>query len=107
MQPSGETPARAVPAPGLRRVMGFPDVVLFFITAGVNLQWVATASAAGPSAVTIWLIAFVTMAVPLALTIVELSSRYPEEGGMYVWARKAFGDFAAFMTGWKIGRAHV
>ena len=35
MQPSGETPAKSVPAPGLRRVMGFPDVVLFFITAGV------------------------------------------------------------------------
>ena len=100
MQPSGETPAKSIPAPGLRRVMGFPDVVLFFITAGVNLQWVATASAAGPSAISVWFIAFATMAIPLAFAIVEMSSRYPQEGGMYVWSKRAFGDFAAFMTGW-------
>src|SRR3989454_204942 len=97
MQPSGETPAKSVPAPGLRRVMGFPDVVLFFITAGVNLQWVATASAAGPSAISVWFIAFATMAIPLAFAIVEMSSRYPQEGGMYVWSKRAFGDFAAFI----------
>jgi len=107
MPPTDEPPAKNAPLPGLRRALGFRDVVLFFITAGVNLQWVATASAAGPSAVTIWLIAFVTMAVPLALTIVELSSRYPEEGGMYVWAGKAFGDFAAFMTGWTYGMSNL
>jgi len=88
------------PPPELRRAMGYGDVVLYFITAGINLQWVASASAAGPSAVTVWLIAFVAMAVPLALSVVEMSSRYPQEGGMYVWSRHAFGDFAAFMTGW-------
>lgn len=86
--------------PELRRAMGFGDVVLYFITAGVNLQWVATASAAGPSAIVVWLLAFLTMAVPLAFSVVEMSSRYPQEGGMYVWSKRAFGDFAAFMTGW-------
>ncbi len=25
---------------------------------------------------------------------------YPAEGGLYVWTRKAFGNFAGFMTGW-------
>ena len=30
----------------------------------------------------------------------ELSSRYPQEGGMYVWSKHAFGDFAGFLTGW-------
>ena len=30
----------------------------------------------------------------------ELSSRYPQEGGMYVWSKRAFGDFAGFLTGW-------
>jgi amino acid transporter len=85
---------------GLRRVLGFGDVVLYFITAGVNLQWVATASAAGPSSITVWLLACATMSVPLAFCVVELSSRYPQEGGVYVWSKRAFGDFAAFMTGW-------
>ena len=80
--------------------MGFGDVLLYFITAGVNLQWVAIASAAGPSSITVWFLAFLTMAIPLALSVVEMSSRYPQEGGMYVWSKRAFGDFAAFMTGW-------
>lgn len=100
MQTPEVPPSKAAPVAGLRRAMGFRDVVLFFITAGVNLQWVATASAAGPSALTVWLIAFAAMAVPLAFAIVEMSSRYPQEGGMYVWSKRAFGDFAAFMTGW-------
>jgi len=86
--------------PGYRRALGFRDVVLYFITAGVNLQWVATAAAAGPSSITLWLVAFLTMALPLAFCVVELSSRYPQEGGIYVWSKHAFGDFAAFMTGW-------
>ena len=100
MQTSDRIATGGTTAPGLRRAMGFGDVVLYFFTAGINLQWVATASVAGPSAVTVWFIAFAAMAVPLALSVVEMSSRYPQEGGMYVWSRQAFGDFAAFMTGW-------
>jgi amino acid transporter len=30
----------------------------------------------------------------------ELSARYPQEGGMYVWNKRAFGEFSGFMTGW-------
>jgi glutamate:GABA antiporter len=33
-------------------------------------------------------------------SVLELSSRYPEEGGVYVWSKHAFGPFAAFITGW-------
>ncbi|HKN47639.1 MAG TPA: APC family permease, partial [Candidatus Polarisedimenticolia bacterium] len=88
------------PTPGLRRALGLGDVVLYFITAGVNLQWVAIAAVAGPSALLVWLLAFLVMSLPLAFCVVELSSRYPQEGGMYVWSKRAFGDFAAFMTGW-------
>jgi amino acid transporter len=38
--------------------------------------------------------------VPLVFCVLELSSRYPEEGGIYVWSKRAFGPFAAFITGW-------
>jgi amino acid transporter len=38
--------------------------------------------------------------VPLALSVLELSSRYPNEGGLYVWSKRAFGDFSGFMSGW-------
>lgn len=84
----------------LRRSLGFLDVVLYFLIACTNLQWVATAAAAGPSSIPMWLIGAATMFVPLSFVVMRLAARYPEEGGMYVWSKLAFGPFAAFMTGW-------
>ncbi|MBV8530202.1 MAG: APC family permease, partial [Candidatus Eremiobacteraeota bacterium] len=76
------------------------DVVLFFVVAGSNLQWVATAAAAGPSAVPVWLIGGFAMFVPLSIAVVFLSSHHPDEGGLYMWSKRAFGPFAGFITGW-------
>ena len=84
----------------LRRTLGFRDLLLFYIVTGFSLRWIATAAAAGPSALVIWVIAALGLFVPLVFTVLELSSRYPEEGGIYVWSKRAFGPFAAFLTGW-------
>jgi amino acid transporter len=87
-------------APELRRTLGFRDLVLFYLVTTFSLRWIATAAAAGPSALVIWAIAALGLFVPLVFTVLELSSRYPDEGGMYVWSKRAFGPFAAFITGW-------
>jgi amino acid transporter len=87
-------------APQLRRALGFRDLLLFYIVTTFSLRWIATAAAAGPSALVIWVIAAAGLFVPLVFTVLELSSRYPEEGGIYVWSKRAFGPFAAFITGW-------
>lgn len=84
----------------LRRVLTFRDLFLFYMVTGFSLRWIATAAAAGPSALVIWVIAALGLFVPLVFTVLELSSRYPEEGGVYVWSKRAFGPFAAFITGW-------
>lgn len=84
----------------LRRTLGLIDIFLFFVVAGSNLQWVATAAAAGPSSIPVWLIGCFAMFAPLAIAVVFLSSRLPDEGGMYVWSKRAFGPFAGFITGW-------
>jgi amino acid transporter len=84
----------------LRRVLTFRDLFLFYLVTGFSLRWIATAGAAGPSALVIWIIAALGLFVPLVFTVLELSSRYPDEGGIYVWSKRAFGPFAAFMTGW-------
>jgi amino acid transporter len=85
---------------GLRRVLTFRDLVLYYSVTGFSLRWIATAAAAGPSALVIWVVAALGFFVPLVFTVLELSSRYPEEGGVYVWSKRAFGPFAAFITGW-------
>lgn len=84
----------------LRRVLTFRDLFLFYMVTGFSLRWVATAAAAGPSALVIWVAAALGFFVPLVYSVLELSSRYPQEGGIYVWSKRAFGPFAAFITGW-------
>jgi len=80
--------------------MGFVDLVLFYVVTGVSLRWIAMAASAGPSAVIIWLVAWLTFYTPLALSVIELSSRYPQQGGLYIWSKRAFGDFAGFLCAW-------
>jgi glutamate:GABA antiporter len=84
----------------LKRVLTFRDLFLFYMVTGFSLRWIATAAAAGPSALIIWIIGALGLFVPLVFTVLELASRYPEEGGIYVWSKRAFGPFAAFITGW-------
>jgi len=83
-----------------KRVMGFRDLVLFYVVTGISLRWIATAAAAGPSSIVIWVGAWLAFYTPLALSVIELSSRYPNEGGLYVWSKRAFGNFSGFMSAW-------
>jgi amino acid transporter len=83
-----------------KRVLGFPDLVLFYVVTGISLRWIAAAAAAGPSSIVIWIGAWLCFYLPLALSVLELSSRYPNEGGLYVWSKRAFGDFSGFMSAW-------
>ena len=103
MQPSAKLDAPAnhhADRPQPKRALGLRDLVLFYVVASLSLRWIAVAAAAGPSSIVIWLIGVATIFLPLALCVMELSSRYPEEGGMYVWSKRAFGDFSGFLTGW-------
>jgi glutamate:GABA antiporter len=84
----------------LRRSLRLFDVIFFFVVAASNLQWVAAAASAGPSSISVWLIGGLAMFVPLSIAVVFLSSHFPDEGGLYVWSKRAFGPFAGFITGW-------
>ena len=84
----------------LRKTMGFWDVLLFNIATVLGPRWIAAAGHNGPSSISLWVLAAVFFFVPGALVINELSSRFPEEGGLYAWARDAFGPFHGFVAGW-------
>lgn len=86
--------------PTLRRVLGPRDLVLFFVVTGFNLRWASAAAVGGPSVITMYVVACLLFYAPLVLAVLELSSRYPDEGGVYVWSKRAFGPFAGFLTGW-------
>jgi amino acid transporter len=84
----------------LRRVMGFWDVLLFNIATILGPRWIAAAAHNGTSSIGLWIIAAVGFFVPTAFVIVELSTRFPEQGGLYIWSKEAFGDFHGFIAGW-------
>jgi glutamate:GABA antiporter len=84
----------------LRKTMGFWDVLLFNIATVLGPRWIAAAGHNGTSSISLWALAAVFFFVPGALVINELSSRFPEEGGLYAWSREAFGPFHGFIAGW-------
>ncbi len=94
------SPATVDPKKQLRRVLGFWDVLLFNIATVLGPRWLAAAGYNGTSSISLWIIAAVLFFIPSAFVINELSSRFPDEGGLYVWSKEAFGDFHGFLAGW-------
>ena len=84
----------------LKREIGLRDLVLFNVSAVLGLRWLATAAHTGPHALTLWVLALLMFFVPQSLTVVELARRFPDEGGIYDWTKRAFGPFHGFVCGW-------
>ena len=80
--------------------MGFWDVLLFNIASVLGPRWIAAAAHNGTSSISLWVLSALVFFVPTAFVITELSTRFPHEGGLYVWSKEAFGDFHGFVAGW-------
>lgn len=84
----------------LKRALGLWDLVLFNLTAIVGLRWVSTAARTGAYSLTLWTLALLLFFIPQGLAVVALSTRFPEEGGIYDWTKRALGNFHGFFCGW-------
>ena len=84
----------------LRRAIGPWDLLLFNVASVLGPRWVAVAANSGPSSISLWVLAAVLFFLPTTFILTELSTRFPEEGGLYVWTKKAFGEFHGFVAGW-------
>ena len=62
--------------PQLRRALGLRDLFLFYIVTSFSLRWIATAAAAGPSGLVIWVMAALGLFVPLAFLLDAGNHRY-------------------------------
>lgn len=81
-------------------MLGLPDLSFFLIAALVNLNSVPVVAGAGPVAIVLWLGGFIFFFIPQAVAVLELSKRSPQEGGIYIWNKTAWGDFHGFISGW-------
>ena len=82
----------------LRRELRRLDTVFFLISAMVVVDTIGAIAIGGAQAFTWLLVLFVFFFVPSALASAELGAALPEEGGAYVWVRRAFGRYAAGVT---------
>lgn len=92
--------AQPVGKHGLQRSLGTFDLVMLYVAAIIGPRWLSTAAQYGSASVTLWIIALLIFFVPSALTVQELSSRIPHEGGLHLWTKAAFGEVHGFLAGW-------
>ena len=93
-------PVPAEAQPTLRRELRLWHLILFNIAAVAGIRWLAAAAHVGPGSLTLWLLAALLFFLPSALVIASLSARFPEEGGFYIWAKRAFGEWHGFLAAW-------
>ena len=86
----------------LRKELGIADLALAQILVVIVPEFFGTAVKAGPSHAVLWLLAIVLFFVPQALVVSHLNRLMPLEGGLYEWARLAFGDRFGFMVAWNM-----
>ena len=84
----------------LRRELGLRDLILFNVAAVIGIRWLASAAHAGPESIAVWVAANLFYFVPSALCVAALTRLYPKQGGLYVWAREAFGNWHGFLAAW-------
>ena len=75
--------------------------LIFFTVSGGPYGLESLVGEVGPG----WAVVLIALtpllwALPEALMVAELSSAIPEEGGYYVWVRRALGDFWGVQEGW-------
>ena len=87
-------------SPQLVRALKLRDLVLFNLVAILGLRHLATSAKFGAGSLIIWVVAALFFFIPQGLAVIELSSRYPREGGIYLWTKRALGEGHGFLCGW-------
>lgn len=88
------------PTSQLVRALKLRDLVLFNLVAVLGLRHLGTTAKFGPGSLLMWLIAALFFFIPQGLAVIELSSRFPKEGGIYFWTKRALGEGHGFLCGW-------
>lgn len=86
----------------LRRQLGLRDLVLSQVLCVVGTMWVGVAAGLGKAQTLLWLGAMLVFYLPMAGSVIALNRAMPLEGGLYVWAHKAFGNLGGFLTAWNL-----
>jgi amino acid transporter len=87
---------------GLKRQLGLRDLVLAQVLCVVGSAWVGVAAELGRAQALTWVTAMLLFYFPMAAVVIGLNRIMPLEGGLYVWAHRAFGGLGGFLTAWNL-----
>ena len=97
-----QQPAKHSAEHHLRRQLGLRDLVLTQILCVVGSSWVGVAAGLGRAETLTWMAAMLLFYLPMAASVIGLNRWMPLEGGLYIWAQKAFGELGGFLTAWNL-----
>jgi len=94
----------------LRKTITLRHAIALYVSSvlgsGVLVLPGLAARLAGPASLLAWAVLCLA-SYPFAWTFASLSARNPESGGVYVFAKEAFGPHAAAVTGWLFGLWYI
>jgi glutamate:GABA antiporter len=85
---------------GFKKVLRSLDMTLFTVCAIIVMDTLAPSASIGASSISWWIITLLLFFIPYGLITAELGSTYPEQGGLYVWVKRAFGNKWAARSTW-------
>jgi glutamate:GABA antiporter len=83
-----------------RRVLSVFTLTMITIGSVDSIRNLPSTALFGSSLVFFFLLAAIFFLIPSALISAELSSSWPEQGGVYVWVKRAFGSHAGYLAIW-------
>jgi amino acid transporter len=92
--------SEATSSKGFKRVLKGLDMTLFTVCAIIVVDTLAPSAAIGASTISWWIITLLLFFIPYGLITAELGSTYPDQGGLYIWIKRAFGEKWAARTTW-------
>jgi glutamate:GABA antiporter len=83
-----------------RRVLSVFSLTMITIGSVDSIRNLPSTALFGSSLIFFFLLGAILFLIPSALVSAELSSSFPEQGGVYVWVKKAFGTQFGFLAIW-------
>jgi amino acid transporter len=75
-------------------------MTLFTVCGILVLDTFVVPAQIGVASITIWIITAILFFIPYGLINAELGAAYPDDGGIFAWVKRAFGDLHATLVGW-------
>jgi len=86
--------------PTSRKILGSFALAMIAVTAIIDLRGLPMMASYGFGVIAVYGLAALLFLIPSSLVCAELATTIPEQGGMYIWVRQAFGDKMGFFSIW-------